>query len=220
MATGKNESLATDAAAFLRRSGHTIRGVGGNSEEIDQQAVRLAEWARIRGVILTDDFWGTLKKHPGTTAEHEVYYRAEDNRVIKVTYPGTFGCTPDTKGQQQAATPLFYLTRLELMNRVFDSELKLEGIAFGKSLLIGVQGEQPRMVVSQSWIRAANPRFPHPSLTELSTFMESLDFIPLSGAYFGWGRKSDRIKILDARPDNFINSTEGVIPIDLIICQD
>lgn len=71
--------------------------------------------------------------------------------------------TPDPKGAQRAATPLFYLHRLELMNRVFKSELRLEGIMLGKSLLIGAKGDQPGIVVSQPWIRAADPNFPHPS---------------------------------------------------------
>lgn len=219
MATTTHGSLAADAAAYLRRSGHTIKGVGGDPQEIDRQAACLITWARTKNVILTDAHTAGLKKHGGTTAEHEVFYRASDNRAVKLTYPGTFGVTPDPKGLQQAATPLFYLLRLELMNRVFGSDFKLEGIAFGKSLLLWAQGEQPRMVVSQPWVRAANPTFPHPSTTELSQFMESLGFVPLTDSYYGWHRKEDNITILDARPDNFINSYQGVVPIDLVISK-
>lgn len=220
MATTTHGSLAADAAAHLRRSGHTIKGVGGNPNEIDRQAVCLLEWARNKNAILTDAHTAGLKKHSGTTAEHEVFVRASDNRAVKLTYPGTFGVTPDPKGLQQAATPLFYLLRLELMNRAFGSDFKLEGIALGKSLLIGAQGEQPRMVVSQPWIRAANPSFPHPSTTEISQFMESLGFVSLKGSYYGWHHKEENITILDARPDNFIKSHQGVVPIDLVISKN
>ena len=66
-----------------------------------------------------------------------MFYRACDNRAVKRTYPGTFGVTPDPKGEQRAATPLFYLLRLGLMNGVFGSDLRLEGIVFGKPLLLG-----------------------------------------------------------------------------------
>ena len=38
-------------------------------------------------------------------------------------------------------------------------------------------------------------------------------------SYYGWQRKADAITILDARPDNFILSPEGVVPIDLVISQ-
>jgi hypothetical protein len=39
----------------------------------------------------------------------------------------------------------------------------------------------------------------------------------LKNSYFGWYREEDGITILDARPDNFIKSSQGVIPIDLVI---
>lgn len=220
MATTTHGSLATDAAAHLRRSGHTIKGVSGDSQEIDRQTVCLIEWARNKNVILTEAHTAGLKRHGGTTAEHEVFYRASDNRAVKLTYSGTFGVTPDPKGLQQAATPLFYLLRLELMNQIFGSDFKLEGIMFGKPLLLWVKSEQPRMVVSQPWIRAANPNFPHPSKTELSQFMESLGFVSSKASYFGWYRKKDNITVLDARPDNFINSYQGVVPIDLVVGRD
>lgn len=217
MAQTTHGSLAEDAAAYLRGSGHTIEGVGGNSNEIDRQIITLHEWAQKRNVVLTNAIVHGLKKHTGTTAEHEVFYRASDNRAVKLTYAGTFGVTPDPKGDQQAATPLFYLLRITLMNEVFDSDIKLEGIVMDESLLIGAHGKQPRMVVSQPWIRARDALNPHPTMAELSEFMELLGFSSLTTAYFGWHHKEDDITILDARPDNFISSCEGIVPIDLVI---
>src|SRR5438876_563166 len=87
-----HEDLATDAAAFLARSGHTVESFGGSPEEIDRQAACLVEWAKQRKAFLTDAYTTELKKHTtGVTAEHEVFYRESDDRAVKRTYPGTFG---------------------------------------------------------------------------------------------------------------------------------
>jgi hypothetical protein len=214
-----HEDLAADAAAYLERSGASIESIGGVSQEIDRQASRLIQWARQRGVLLAEDYTGALLRHQSTTAEHQVFYRAADNRAVKCTYAGTFGVTPDPKGAQRAATPLFYLRRVQLMNQVFRSDLRLEGVMFGKSLLIGAVGEQASIVVSQPWIRRADPDRPHPSENEIAEFMKSLGFVMLSRSYFGWQRSKDQITILDARGDNFIKSAEGVVPIDLVVSQ-
>jgi hypothetical protein len=217
MAGAAYGELAADAAAHLERSGSSLEGFGGDSQEIDRQAASLIGWAREKNLILAEDYTAGLFKHLSTTAEHQVFYRTSDNRAVKCTYPGTFGVTPDPKGAQRAATPLFYLRRLGLMNRVFKSELRLEGILLGKSLLIGAKGEQPSIVTSQPWIRPADPDLPHPSNAEIAEFMESLGFDRLSRSYYGWQRKHDGVTILDARADNFIKSREGVVPIDLVI---
>jgi hypothetical protein len=129
--------LAADAAAYLERSGSSLEGFGGDSQEIDRQAARLVDWAREKNLLLTEEYTATIFKHLSTTAEHQVFYRVSDNRAVKCTYPGTFGVTPDPKGMQRAATPLFYLRRLELMNRVFKSELRLEGISWENRCSLG-----------------------------------------------------------------------------------
>jgi hypothetical protein len=209
--------LAAAAAAYLERGGSSLQGLGANPQEIDRQAACLTEWARQQNLILTERYTAALFRHLSTTAEHQVFYRASDNRAVKCTYPGTFGVTPDPKGAQRAATPLFYLHRLQLMNRVFQSDLRLEGVLLGTSLLIGATGEQPSIVVSQPWIRPADPDLPHPSDAEVAEFMQSLGFCVLSRSYYGWRRREDGITILDARPDNFIRSPKGVVPIDLVV---
>jgi hypothetical protein len=105
------------------------------------------------------------------------------------------------------------------MNQVFLSDFRLEGICFGKSYLIGKQGDLPCFIVSQPWIRAANPAQPHPSKREIKEFMESLGFIERTDLYYGWHRTDDGIIVIDARPDNFIKTVDGVVPIDLVIQQ-
>lgn len=210
---------AADAAAYLERSGAAVEGLSGISEEIDRQAACLIRWAKAKGLILPASYTSGLLRHQSTTAEHEVFYRASDNRAVKCTYAGTFGVTPDPKGAQRAATPLFYLSRIELMNLVFRSDLRFEGVMLGKSLLIGARGEQASIVVSQPWIPQGEPGRPHPSTEEVDEFMCSLGFQVLRRSYFGWKREKDAIVVLDARPDNFIKSAEGVVPIDLVISQ-
>lgn len=220
MVSRTHGNLAEDAAAYLTKGPNTTESLSGDPKEIDDQAARLVEWAQRRKVVLNNAYTANLEKHNSTTAEHEIFYRASDNRAVKRTYPGTFGVTNDQKGKQHHATPLFYLRRLQLMNRVFSSDLHLEGMAFGKSLFIGDQGERPCMVISQPWIDAADENNPHPSEAEIATFMESLGFSPLKDSYFGWSREDDGITIIDARPDNFIKSVAGVVPIDLVVSQE
>jgi hypothetical protein len=220
MANTTHASLAEDAAAYLGRSSDAFQGFGSDPKEIDRQATCLIEWASKNNAVLSDSYTSGLEWQEGTTAEHEVFYRASDNRAIKRTHAGTFGVTDGKKGEQGHATPMFYLCRLLLMNREFDSDLRLEGIIFGKSLLIGVTGDQPCMVISQPWHRPANKNFPHPSNMEIKEFMESLGFAEMKGSYFGWFKAEGKIKVIDARPDNFIKTEYGVIPIDLVVSEE
>lgn len=217
LAGASDANLAADAIAFLRRGAAADAGVGGTATEIERQACRLAKWARQSGFLLVQEFFDGLERYPYATAEHEVFYRPADDLAVKRTYAGTFGVTPHGKGHQTAATPLFYLQRLQLMNEVFGAGLRLEGVSFGQSLLIGQKGKQPSIVVSQPWIQAADPDRPHPSEAEIEMFMRSLGFEPLAGAYFGWCRAKDGVRVVDARVDNFIQSADGVVPIDVVV---
>jgi hypothetical protein len=219
MAKTAHGDLAADAAAHLARSADPASCFGGDPKEIDRQAACLIEWAKAHQVVLGDDYTSALERHKGISAEHEVFYRKSDDRVVKRTYPGTFGISDDPKGKQHHATPMFYLRRLELMNQIFGADLRVEGVSFGKSLIIGAKGEQPSLVISQPWIRAGNPRQPHPTVAQICEFMESLGFAELAGSYYGWHRKNDNITVLDARPDNFVMTQAGVVPIDLVIGQ-
>lgn len=210
--------LATDAATHLGRGGYTFESLSGSSEEIDKQAACLVEWAEQQKALLTEAHFDGLKKHTaGTTAEHEIFYRQSDSRVVKRTYPGTFGVTPEPKGVQKAATPAFYLERMRLMNEFFDSDFRLEGITFGKSLILFATGEKPCIVVSQPWIRPADPQNPHPTKAEIKEFMELAGFKEDVTSYYGWCNEVEGISVIDARPDNFILSRVGVVPIDLVI---
>jgi len=220
MASTTNASLAEQAATHLGRGPNALQGFRSDQTEIDRQSTRLIEWASKNEAVLDDSYTAGLQRQEGTTAEHEVFYRPTDNRAVKRTYAGTFGVTNAKKGEQTHATPMFYLRRLQLMNREFNSDLRLEGILFGTSLLIGASELQPSMVISQPWHRPANPSDPHPSNEEIRQFMESLGFAEMKGSYFGWFKSAGKITVIDARSDNFIRTENGVIPVDLVISEE
>jgi hypothetical protein len=103
------------------------------------------------------------------------------------------------------------LRRLELTNEFFGSDLRLECVT---------AGDQTSIVISQPWAYPANPNDPCPSLDEIYDFMTKLDFEPVADAPFEWFRKLDRVRVSDARPDNFIRSKKGVVPIDLVVSKE
>ena len=78
-------------------------------------------------------------------------------------------------------------------------------------------GEQPSIVISQEWAHPADEKDPLPSDAEVDAFMTGLRFERVEDSPIDWTKKSDGIRVSDARTDNFIKSKEGVIPIDLIV---
>ena len=211
MANTTNGCLTASAVAYLRAGGYTNVGIDCDTQEIGRQSDCIVKWAESDKAMLTMECCAGLKKYGYATAEHEVYHRVSDNRALKITYAGCFGVTPEPKGVQKAATPTFYLRRIQLMNEVFRSDIRLEGLIMRKSLLIGAIGDQPSFVISQPWWTG-----PHPNEQEVLDFMEKMGFKSTPKSYYGWSK--EKITIIDARVDNFIKTYEGVVPIDLVIC--
>ena len=220
MASTTDGGLAEEAAAHIGRNTDAVQCVDGSSKEIDRQSGLLVGWALKNRVLLSWAYFTALHKIGDSTAEHVVYYRESDNRAVKHTHAGTFGITPGPDGQQHAATPLFYLRRLLLMNHVFDSMLLFDGVFYTQSILIGkTDGFYPCVVVSQPWHHPESVTNPHPSISEIEEFMQATGFIRKPGSYFGWFKNDENISVVDARRDNFIKTAEGVIPIDLVISK-
>ncbi len=218
MANTTNGCFAATAASYLRASGFTNEVRGGDSAEIERQCDCIVKWANAEHAMLTPACYTGLKKFAKATAEHEVYHRDSDNRALKITHSGCFGVTPEPKGIQKAATPAFYLHRIQMMNEVFRSDIRLEGLLMRQSFLIGATGDKPSFVISQPWLLAADTRFPYPNDLEIADFMEKIGFKSTPGSYFGWSKGN--ITVIDARIDNFIKTAEGVVPIDLVICRN
>lgn len=221
MANTTDGCLAEDAASYIGGNTDPVQRLDVSATEIDRQSGLLVAWALKNKGLLPVTYFLDLTQLGNATAEHVVYSRQSDNRAIKRTHAGTFGVTPDVKGKQTGATPLFYLRRILLMNRVFDSRIQFEGVFHAKSYLIGKTDDlYPCIVISQPWYRAATAANPHPSLSEIKEFMEAVGFEQKPASYFGWLKKGEHIVVIDAREDNFIKTAEGVVPIDLVISEE
>lgn len=180
----------------------------------------LEEWAHREGNLIPESQFDSLKLVSADTSEHQVFYRVEDSRAVKRTLAGVYGQIPaffDNKIQAQNAKPSEYLTRMALHIAVFGSDLKLEGVTVSEktSMLIGYPPGQPSMVISQPWYEMEGTL----TTKSIQEFMVDEGFNSLPSLIFGWYRFDDGVVILDAKPDNFINTAAGVVPIDLQMAQ-
>ena len=74
-------------------------------------------------------------------------------------------------------------------------------------------------MVSQPFLVAADPMNASPPIERVAEFMQDEGFVEVPGSYFGWVRPGDGVAVVDAKPDNFILTEEGVVPIDLQMAQ-
>jgi len=189
-----------------------------------EEAQFLQNWLAREGRLIPEDDWHLLPLVENQTAEHEVRYRESDHRAVKRTWPGTFGLVPSRINgtwQPRPATPRAYLHRLALQNELFADEIVLEAgmIGSGPSMIIGQPAGGLSLVISQPWLDALDQDAPHPVEQELAPFLQKRGFEPLFGSFYGWLHESNRIVILDAKPDNFIATPEGILPIDLLMTE-
>ncbi len=223
MANTTHESLAAEAAAHLASSAGAVGCFNGIQQKIREQADCLLEWARERGLLLADFFPADLEnpvKYQGVTGEHAVYFGAPDNRVIKCTKPGRFGWGHGVNAKHCPATPWFYLQRVELMNLVFATDFRLEGIALGRPDSEDGGALRPYIVTSQSFIERIDEKHEHPSEREIEGFMVELKFRLMEYSCTNWHREFDGITVTDTREVNFIVSHAGIVPVDLVISKN
>lgn len=215
---GAPGELGEAALSFLGTGGDAGQGLGALAEGESQR--RLREWARQRGCLISEADWQSLKPISHGSAEHEVRFRAADNRAVKRTHPGTFGFQPvhrDGRWVSIPASPLDYLLRFKTQNELFGDDVRLEGVmeSSGPSMVIGQPADGISFVISQFWLDAADPEHPHPPEAAIAEFFTQRGFHRIPGAFYGWLRASDGVTVLDARPDNFIATSAGIFPIDL-----
>jgi hypothetical protein len=137
-------------------------------------------------------------------AEHDVYLGASGKRVFK--FARNYGFTPRVhEGQliMAEATPDEYLRRMALLEKLLPTRARIEGLT-----------ECGTFVLSQLAIPGN-----HPTEHEMRRFMLDLGFINLP-ARFGqgggaWYLPLDEMLVMDASPDNFVKSPNGIIAIDL-----
>ncbi len=213
------QGLGEQAAAALGEGAPAGESLGG----MEAQA-RVRRWAEEAGCLIAEVDWRVHSLISAATAEHEVRYRATDHRAVKRTWPGTFGFVPEYAGGRwapRAATPQEYLLRQRLQNDLFQDDIRLEGVMLsdGPSLVIGQPAGGISLVISQPWLEAADPARPHPTETEIAAFLQKMGFTRIFDALFGWRQVDGTLVILDAKPDNFVLTPAGLLPIDLLITE-
>ena len=192
----------------------------GDSASFGVEIRNLEEWARGEGTLIPETEVDSLDLVSNSTSEHEVFFRIADSRAVKRTWPGVYGQIPvavDGQLERRNATPSEYLNRMALHIEVFASNIRLEGVTISDkpSMIIGQPTGQPSIVISQLWYEkdgVATNEAIHDLLVE-----EGFRAVPSS--YFGWYRPSDGVVIVDAKPDNFIRTAVGLVPIDLQMAQ-
>lgn len=190
---------------------------------MEEQAF-LRAWVEEKGRLIPTALWQSFHPVTDQTLEHEVRLRLEDRRAVKKTWPGTFGFVPTWDGTSWVpapATPAEYLHRMHLQNTIFQDDIRLEGgmIHSGPSMLIGQPPDGFSLVISQPWLEAADNRRQFPSEEEIHHLLCGIGFLPLRNAFYGWRSGDKSLVILDAKPDNFIATPDGILPIDLLLAE-
>jgi hypothetical protein len=194
----------------------------GGSQETNRDASRIREteslgsWARANSCLIGPKEIDDLPMVSNSTSEHEVHYRQSDNRAVKRTWPGVYGQVPvPNKGKldRSNASPSEYLIRQALQIAVFGSDIRLEGVSISDkpSIVLFEPPGQPSFVVSQEWFEGGQA----PTMSEIAERMQADGFMAVPNSYFGWYRPLDGVVIVDAKPDNFMKTPVGVVPIDL-----
>lgn len=200
------------------------RAEAGESVGAVEEGTFLKQWFAANDGFIPQERWESLILVAGHTAEHEVRFREKDSRAVKRTWPGTFGNVPrlvDGKWSPSPATPREYLHRLALQNQFFADDLRLEGaiVSEGPSMIIGEAPGGLSLVTSQQWLEADNPDDPHPAEVEVINFLQDQGFQSIFGSFYGWQHSGEDLVVLDAKPDNFIKTPAGILPIDLLLTE-
>jgi hypothetical protein len=193
----KDASIAHDSRANLARALGWIRlfrGASGRASAAD-----FFDRAAQAGLVLhAPAFLGWLRarKDLASGSEHTVYFDRRSQRVIKVTHPdvvgdGAIGQHPDLRS---------YLRNLDMLNRTFGDDVRLEGV-------VQLEGEFPQIVTSQPFIKDARQA----TLAEIEAYMELQGFQKQAdGSYYNEALK---IRASDLVGPNMLarDTTDGVV---------
>jgi Serine/Threonine/Tyrosine Kinase found in polyvalent proteins len=124
-------------------------------------------------------------------------------RVFKATYGRRYGLSFTGNGDGNA---LDYLRRVSLCNRIFNTELRFEGVWLDRNEL--------RIVVSQPFIYGDNT-----PLEKITDFMRERRFEARTvGEKTVYYRSDDNLVVADLHEQNVLESSDGkLVPIDVII---
>ena len=194
----------------------------GGSQEGDRDASRIREteslgsWARANSCLIDPKEIDDLPLVSNSTSEHEVHYRQSDSRAVKRTWPGVYGQIPmpnNGRLDRANAIPSEYLIRQALQVAVFGSDIRLEGVSISDkpSMVLFEPPGQPSFVISQEWFEGGKA----PTMDEIAERLGADGFFSAPHSYFGWYRPLDGVVLVDSKPDNFVKTSAGVVPIDL-----
>lgn len=201
------------AALDHLRGVHEAGGSPSGPPTLARQKEDLREWADRLGLLLDPETITARLTRGGQ--EHDFYREGE--RVIKVTRNGVFGLSPGIElalvsSSQDArrfhlweATPLEYLSRLQLQNLLVPGINAFEGV-------IVQPGDDMAIVTSQ-------PRFDivPVSTAEIDAWFASLGFDKITAA--AYYRASDNLGVFDAHDKNLVRAGADLIPFDVIPCH-
>jgi hypothetical protein len=137
-------------------------------------------------------------------SEHVVYFDANGACVWKLTRPAVFGDSYYLVNElvhQRNNSPQEYLMRLRLWKTIFESAPKPIGITAAGQI-----------VSIQQFISGSAP-----PQEAADTFLMEAGLTPRKQRLWLWKRTFPRFEIWvgDARSDNFVESPQGIVPIDL-----
>jgi hypothetical protein len=213
---GDSKNPASDfldfAAEILARSGPQTDGASSRIRETES----LGRWIAGDKRLIAPESIDSLSLVSNSTSEHEVFYRPLDNRAVKRTWPGIYGQIPvpsNGRLDRANASPSQYLLRQALHISVFGSDIRFEGVCVSNkpSMVLFEPAGQPSLVISQEWFESGEA----PEMSEIARSLRADGFESVPNSYFGWYRASDGVVVVDAKPDNFVKTPLGVVPIDL-----
>lgn len=169
----------------------------------------LQGWCEDRGLIVS----GAAEPAKSGGKEHDVTFMPELGRWLKFTKPNAAGYmveVVDGRPMMLPATPLKYLERWSLSNRLFGDQVEFLGIQKATN--------GKRLVVSQPDVEAIGVVDWEALESYIHKIAIPLKFEGFLGGYGSRGYLMRRIGIFDVRPENCVLSISGhIIPIDFIV---
>lgn len=223
---GKRHEQAEDCGltgfepSTVARALRARHAAGGTGQEFspDLQIQEFLKWCEECGEPGLTDYWDSLKLYSDGTAEHQVRYDVRSHRAVKKTLSGNYGFILNgDKSERKESSLLEYLDRLALQNELFGDEILVIGGLPAEPSMILFAEPTPPIVTSQPFRDGVEEEDGIPSETQVSNYMEEMGFTPLSDAFYGWCHQEKRILVVDAKPDNFVLTADGVKAIDLQI---
>jgi hypothetical protein len=209
---GEVKAGALELAVAVLSRGIRPDGSYEGISEGDEQSYQwrtIANWAALNRAVLSPEF------EPSREGGREHDLSFVDGRWIKFTKPWAAGYTFGIVGNELIslpATPLQYLIRWILVNRLFGDDVELLGIS--------QRGNESRLVIAQRDVRGIAPTWGEIE----KDFTENLGMRRLKTPFSvgGYGARAycrGRIAVFDVRPLNCVREQSGiVVPIDVIPC--